>query len=236
MGKGENFRHQLECQNNDNDDDMILVDKLDDAIIGHTDSWNGASWGRRKFIVGRPHRAVYDHDRSFKILAGSSGMSQEEAEQRFDEQHFDIDEEEPFDENGPIFVKVFKRRNRNLDRGKDLRSQFEEVMANLLYKVPVVDGFDDAIIGYTDSFMGMNYNMELLDESDIVGRPIRLVYDRDRCIEILKRKHGTKRNKAEENLESDESEYLGASTPVFVTLLKRRKTYDMHYNVKSASK
>jgi len=68
MEKGEDFRSQLECENDNNDDDMILVDGLDDAIIGHTDSWNGASWGRRKFIAGRPHRAVYDRDRCISIL------------------------------------------------------------------------------------------------------------------------------------------------------------------------
>ena len=121
MGKGEDFRSQLECENDNNDDDMILVDGLDDAIIGHTDSWNGASWGRRKFIVGRPNRAVYDRERCISILEEKGEISREEVEQQFD-----IDEE--FDENGPIFVKVFKRRNRSLDRGKNLRSQFEEVM------------------------------------------------------------------------------------------------------------
>ena len=219
MEKGEDFRSQLECENDNNDDDMILVDGLDDANVGHTDSWNGAPWGRSKFIVGRPHRAVYDRERCISILEEKGKISREEAEQ-----HFDIDEDGDYmDENGPIFVKVFKRRKRNLDRGKDLRSQFEEVMANLLYKVPIVDGFDDAIIGYTDSFMGMNFDAESEEASTIIGRPIRLVYDRDRCIEILKRKHGPKRNKAEEDFESDESEYLGASTPVFVTVLKRRK-------------
>ena len=220
MEKGEDFRDQLECENDNNDDDMIPVDGLDDAIIGHTDSWNGAPWGRRKFVVGRPHRAVYDREQCFKILARSGGMIQEEAEQRFD-----IDEDEKYmDENGPIFVRVFKRRNRNLVRGKDLRSQFEEVMVNSLERVPIVDGCDDAIIGYTDSCMGMNFDAESLDdEANIVGCPVRLVYDRDRCIGILKRKHGTKRNKAEEGFESEESEYLGASTPVFVTVLKMRK-------------
>jgi hypothetical protein len=105
-----------------------------------------------------------------------------------------------------------------------LRSQFGEDITNL-YQVSIIDSFDDAIVGYTDSVMGMDPDeYSLVDDEGIIGRPVRLVYDRTRCIEILKRKHGTSRNKAEEDLESEESEYYGASTPVFVTVLKREKT------------
>ena len=220
MEKGEDFRSQLECENDNNDDDMILVDGLDDAIIGHTDSWNGASWGRRKFIAGRPHRAVYDRDRCISILEEKGKISREEVEQSFD-----VDEDSDYmAENGPIFVRVPKRRNRNSDGRKNLRSQFGEDITNL-YQVSIIESFDDAIIGYTDSVMGMDPDeYSLVDDEGIIGRPVRLVYDRARCIEILKRKHGTSRNKAEEDLESEESEYYGASTPVFVTVLKRRKT------------
>jgi len=223
MGKGEEFRLKLECENANNDDDMILVDGLDNAIIGYTDSWNGASWGRRKFIAGRPHRAVYDHDQSYKILSRKAAKNQK-GEQSNDEQPFDVDDDSDyFDENGPIFVKVFKGKNRNLDRGKDLRTQFEEVTDNLFYKEPIIDGFEYAIIGYTDSVMGMDCDPETEKDSNIIGRPTRLVFDRDRCIETLKKKHDTRRKKAVEELESIEEEYLGADTPVFVTVLKRQK-------------
>ena len=208
------------CQNDNNDDDMILVDGLDDAIIGYTDSWNGASWGRSRFIAGRPHRAVYDRDRCISILKEKGKISPEEVDQSSE---IDSDSDYMVD-NGPIFVRVLKRRNRNPDGRKNLRSQFREDITNL-YQVSIIDSFDDAIIGYTDSVMGMDYDeYSLVDEEDIIGRPVRLVYDRARCIEILKRMHSTSRNKAEEDLESEESEYLGAGTPVFVQVLKRRKT------------
>ena len=219
MGKGEEFRLKLNLENDNNDDTMILVDGLDDAIIGYTDSWNGAPWGRRKFIAGRPHRAVYDRDRCISILEEKGKISREEVEQSFD-----IDEDSDYmAENGPIFVRVLKRRNRNPDGRKNLRSQFEKVMVNILEEMPIIDSLDDAIIGYTDSFMGMDFNPEV-EEDSTIGRPRRLVYDRDQCIDILKRKNGTRRNKAVKDLEPIESEYLGASTPVFVTVLKRRKT------------
>ena len=218
MGKGEEFRLKLNLENDNNDDTMILVDGIDSAIIGYTDSWNGAPWGRRKFIAGRPHRAVYDRDRCISILEEKGKISREEVEQSFD-----IDEDSDYmAENGPIFVRVLKRRNRNPDGRKNLRSQFEKVMVNILEEVPIIDSLDDAIIGYTDSFMGMDFNPEV-EEDSTIGRPRRLVYDRDQCIDILKRKNGTRRNKAVKDLEPIESEYLGASTPVFVTVLKRQK-------------
>jgi hypothetical protein len=218
MKKGKDFRSQLECENDNNDDDMILVDGLDDAIIGYTDSWNGASWGRSKFIAGRPHRAVYDRDRCISILKEKGKISPEEVEQPFD-----IDEDSDYmAENGPIFVRVLKRRNRNPDGRKNLRSQFGEDITNL-YQVSIIYSFDDAIIGYTDSVMGMDPDeYSFVDDENIIGRPVRLVYDRARCIEILKRKHAASRNKAQEDLESEESEYYGASTPVFVRVLKRK--------------
>ena len=218
MKKGKDFRSQLECENDNNDDDMILVDGLDDAIIGYTDSWNGASWGRSKFIAGRPHRAVYDRDRCISILKEKGKISPEEVDQSSD-----IDSDSDYMvENGPIFVRVLKRRNRNPDGRKNLRSQFGEDITNL-YQVSIIDSFDDAIIGYTDSVMGMDPDeYSFVDDENIIGRPVRLVYDRARCIEILKRKHAASRNKAQEDLESEESEYYGASTPVFVRVLKRK--------------
>jgi hypothetical protein len=222
MEKGENFRLQLECENDNNDDTMLLLDGLDEAIIGHTDSWNGAPWGRRKFIVGRPHRAVYDRGRCISILEEKGKISKEEVEQ-----NYDIDEDMDYmDENGPIFVRVFKRKDRRIGKGSDFRSQFEEITGTLLDQSLMVYGFEDALIGYTVSFMGMNYDMELLDESDTIGRPTRLVYDRDQCIRLIKKRDSVNLDEATQKFEDRfESEYLGASTPVFVTALKRRKDF-----------
>lgn len=222
MDIGEELRCQLDCQNDNNDDDMELIEGCDDALIGYTDSWNGGPWGRGRFIVGRPHRAVYDRDNCISILSGICGYKQDDVRRAFDP---DVDIKECHCENGPIFVRVFKRQKPALANGKDFRSQLAEFIGEDYRCAHIVDGFDNAIIGYTDSLMGMNPDSNSLDDDDYrAGRTNRLVYDRDKCVRILAKTDGLKKKEAQSRFVSGYAEdYLGIGTPVYVTVLKQRK-------------
>jgi hypothetical protein len=227
LEKGKDFRAQLENENSNNDDKMALVDGFDEAIIGHTDSWNGAPNGKREFKVGRPHRAVYDRARCILILEEKNEINREEAEQCFESEvvwnvnyHW---------QDGPVFVEVFKRRNLNIGRGEDLRSLLDELVASGLEGTYVIRDFDDAIVGYTDSFMGMDPSLDAPDDEECTNsRPIRMVYDRDMCIRTLAKRNGVILSEAVEDFESKMAgEYVGAHTPLFVSVLKRRKIFQI---------
>jgi len=67
------------------------------------------------------------------------------------------------------------------------------------------DGFDDALIGYTDSWGAEN------------SRCIRAVYDYTKCVEVLTNRDGASYEDAVEYLEFNTlGAYVGARTPVFV--------------------
>jgi hypothetical protein len=67
------------------------------------------------------------------------------------------------------------------------------------------DGFDDALIGYTDSWGAEN------------SRCIRAVYDYTKCVEVLTNRDGVSYEDAVEYLEFNTlGAYVGARTPVFV--------------------
>ncbi len=83
--------------------------------------------------------------------------------------------------------------------------QVEEHLDEIGETVQKADGFDDAVIGLTDSWSGNS-------------RPLRLVYDRAKCIEILE-KGGMSHEDAEEYFEFNTAgAYVGEDTPVFVTM------------------
>jgi hypothetical protein len=68
----------------------------------------------------------------------------------------------------------------------------------------LADGFDDAIIGWTDSWSGNS-------------REVRAVYSVAKCIEILMFRDGMSHDMAEEYFEFNVAgAYCGPKTPVFV--------------------
>ena len=70
--------------------------------------------------------------------------------------------------------------------------------------VLVADGFDEALIGYTDSWNRME-------------RLTRAVYSRNQCIEILKK--DMSHEEAEEYFEFNVAgAYMGPNTPIFVEM------------------
>ena len=87
------------------------------------------------------------------------------------------------------------------------RKHLDELAETLDEDILLADGYDDAILGYTDSWGGDN------------RRCMKAVYDRRRCIEIL----------MEDMVEGDAEEYfefnvagayVGPNTPIFVELFK----------------
>lgn len=67
-----------------------------------------------------------------------------------------------------------------------------------------VDGFDDAVIGWTDSWVNGS-------------RPIRLIYDADDLIEIIIKQHGMTEEEAWEYYSFNIiGSYMGENTPVFM--------------------
>lgn len=70
------------------------------------------------------------------------------------------------------------------------------------------DGFDDALIGYTDSWSGNE-------------RPLRAVYDRQKCIDILFAEMDCGMEECEEYFDFNVAGgYAGPNTPVFVEMFK----------------
>jgi hypothetical protein len=236
IDKGQDFRYQLERKNEGINDKMQLVEGYDEAIMGYTDSWNGAPNGRREFKVGRPHRAVYNREKCISILKEKDDISQDEAERHFESEivwnlmnHW---------QNGPVFVEVFNRRDLSVGKGKDLRTQLDEINDNILEQICVIDNFNDALLGYTVSFMGMNPDMDAPDDQECTNsRPMRVVYDRDLCIRILAKGISLKLKEAAAGFESETaSEYLGVHTPVFVSVLQRRTDYKLRVKGRSDCK
>ena len=83
-----------------------------------------------------------------------------------------------------------------------------ELLADIDENALVADGFDDAIIGWTDSWGSA--------DNGGVGRVIRVVYSVRRCIEILVA-DGMAEDEALEYLEFNTiGAYVGEKTPVFV--------------------
>ncbi|GEM_PF-5682880 len=223
MGNGANLRYQLEALNKQNGVDMQLVDGFDEAIIGYTDSWNGAPNGKKEFKVGRPCRAVYDRAKCISILEDADEISRDEAELHFESEivwnlfnHW---------QNGPVFVEVFKRENLSVSEEQDLRSQLDEINERIADQICVIGYFDEAIIGYTNSFMGMDPDLDAPDDQDWTNsRPVRVVYNRYRCIQTFAKRNSLDRKKAAEKFEKEiESKYMGEHTPIFVCVLKKAK-------------
>ena len=85
-----------------------------------------------------------------------------------------------------------------------IREQLADIDENML----TADGFDDAIIGWTDSWG--------TDDNGGVTRPFRAVYSVRRCIDILVA-DGMPEDEAMEYLEFNTiGAYVGSQTPVFV--------------------
>jgi hypothetical protein len=85
-----------------------------------------------------------------------------------------------------------------------IRDEIAEIDENAL----CADGFDDAIIGWTDSW-GPH-------ENGGVSRPVRVVYSIRRCVELLV-EQGMSQEDAAEYLEFNTvGAYVGPQTPIFV--------------------
>ncbi len=78
MGKGKDFRDQLERENDKSTDKMRIAEGFDEAIMGYSNSWDGVPNGKLEFIVGRPRRAVYDRARGISIIEEKDEVSKEE--------------------------------------------------------------------------------------------------------------------------------------------------------------
>lgn len=67
----------------------------------------------------------------------------------------------------------------------------------------LLDGFESAIVGLVEMF----------------GKPTVVCYDKEKCIELIQKSTGGKREDAEEYFEVNVlGSYLGENTPVFITL------------------
>jgi hypothetical protein len=85
-----------------------------------------------------------------------------------------------------------------------MREQLSEIDPDIL----LADGFDEAIIGHTDSWSGNS-------------RDLRAVYDAEKCIQVLMDRDQMERDVAEEFFEFNVAgAYVGTRTPVFVWLCK----------------
>jgi hypothetical protein len=75
-----------------------------------------------------------------------------------------------------------------------------EVLAEIDEEILMADGFDDAVIGYAQR----------------CGQPALVVYDRDKCIEVLM-KDGMTHEEAEEYFEFNVvGSWVGERTPLFL--------------------
>jgi hypothetical protein len=83
------------------------------------------------------------------------------------------------------------------------RDYIEDMAEALDEPILIADGFDEAIIGYSDSWSGND------------GRCLKAVYDRKKCIEILMR--DMSEMEAEEYFEFNVAgAYVGPHTPLYV--------------------
>lgn len=84
------------------------------------------------------------------------------------------------------------------------RQLVEDYAEAIDQNVLIADGFDEAIIGYCEAWDGSE-------------RPMKAVYSREKCINILQR--DMSRTEAEEYFEFNvAAAYMGPNTPVFVEL------------------
>jgi hypothetical protein len=85
----------------------------------------------------------------------------------------------------------------------DIRDKLAEVDEEAL----LADGFDDCVIGYTDSWSGN-------------ARPMRVVYSTDKIIEQLMSEDGMSYDEAMEHFDFNiAGAYVGERTPIFVKAL-----------------
>lgn len=83
-----------------------------------------------------------------------------------------------------------------------------ETLSDVDPEILIFDGFDDAIIGYTDSWGPEN------------SRNLRAVYSYEKCVDVLV-KDGLSYENAVEHLEFNTlGAYVGSRTPVVVHLLQ----------------
>ncbi len=83
-------------------------------------------------------------------------------------------------------------------------NDIKEIIAEANEDALFADGFDDAIIGY---------------DSDLA-----VVYDYNKCLNILQDRDGMTENEADEYMEFNViGAYVGIYTPVFVNLIKKEK-------------
>lgn len=82
-----------------------------------------------------------------------------------------------------------------------IRDFIAEIDENIL----IADGFDDALIGYVESY----------------GQPKTALYDTEKCILILMKKLKLSKEKAEEYFRYNTlGAFVGEYTPFFATILK----------------
>ncbi len=85
-----------------------------------------------------------------------------------------------------------------------MMNDIKEIIAEANEDALFADGFDDAIIGY---------------DSDLA-----VVYDYNKCLNILQDRDGMTENEADEYMEFNViGAYVGIYTPVFVNLIKKEK-------------
>jgi hypothetical protein len=79
-----------------------------------------------------------------------------------------------------------------------------EELAEAVPGVLTADGFDECILGWTNSWSGH-------------ARPVRAVYDARKCIEVLMRDGNMSYEEAHEYFSfNTEGAYVGEQTPIFV--------------------
>lgn len=87
--------------------------------------------------------------------------------------------------------------------------KIKEMVAEANEEALLADGFEAALIGYVEQY----------------GRPPIALYDRSKCIEILKTRDKMTHDEAEEFFEFNTiGAYMGEATPAFATIYQEKKT------------
>jgi hypothetical protein len=87
-------------------------------------------------------------------------------------------------------------------------NEIKEQLAEIDEEILLADGFEDALVGYADGWIGKS-------------RGTVAMYDRSKCIEILMKRDGMTEEESVEYFEFNTAgAYMGEKTPVFVTFLK----------------
>lgn len=86
--------------------------------------------------------------------------------------------------------------------------EMKDHLASIDEDMLFADGFEDALIGYAEIWTGN-------------GQEIVALYDKDACIEIMKKRDGMSHDDAIEFFDFNVTgAYVGAKTPAFATMLR----------------